>query len=743
MMNLCIRTARGRSDILHAMKNDYAANIPFILVAPALLTCAGVFAQDKQAAKPEPAVQTIEITGAVEKYDARKNDTATKLVVSQEEILKFGDTTLAEVLKRQPGITIGGSRGGTEIRMRGLGNGYTQILLNGEAAPPGFAIDALPPDLIERIEIMRSASAEFSTQAIAGTINVILKKSVKVAQRELKFNTGGAGNFISTSANFQLSDKEGPLSWSVGGNLNGGRFRTLSSQTDAGSNAQAMPTLYRTNARLETGQWRNVNVSPRLNWTFANGDTLSSQSFLSGNYFDRDGSNRWTATSGSLPAFAADDSQLNGRSWSVRSDLNWVHKMAGGAKLDSKLGINGGRRNNYYFQQAYDSKGALALDTLTPGGSSDSGTSLSGKYSTPYIDEHTLAFGWDGGAGQRSEYRIQNDKPIPGYVPVNSNEVYDADLRRLAVFMQDEWNVTPRWSVYAGLRWEGLQTRSAGTGFNAITNRSSVVSPLFQTLWKLPDTKGDQVRLALTRTYKAPATERLIPRRYTTIYNSATTPDVQGNPDLRPELAWGIDTAYEHFFADGALMSVSGYLRRIDDFTRNSVTFNGTRWIGMPINDGRATTRGVELEAKFPLQLFFPSAPAIDVRANLTRNWSSVEQVPGPDNRLADQTPMGANLGLDYKMDAQFNLGGSFTYKSGGPIRVSQAQSTYATVKRELELYGLWKFDPKTQLRISAVNLLAQDFTFIENYADASGSLRNTSIYPATALLRAALELKF
>ena len=738
MMNLCMRTVPGRSDILHAMKNSHAANISCALASAALL-CTGALAQDSQPA----AVQTIEVTGAVEKYDARKNDTATKIVIGTEELLKFGDTNLAEVLKRQPGITIGNSRGGTEIRMRGLGNGYTQILLNGEAAPPGFAIDALPPDLIERIEILRSASAEFSTQAIAGTINVILKKSVKVAQRELKLNAGGAGNFLSSSANFQLSDKDGPLSWSLGGNLNGGRFRTLSSQTDEGADAAGRPTLYRSDARLEIGQWLNGNLSPRLNWTFADGDTLSSQTFVSWNYFNRDGSNDWQATLGSLPAYSSDTTQMSSRSWFARSDLNWVHKIAGGAKLDSKIGINGARRNNTYFQQGYDAAGNMTLDTATPGGSSDSGVSFSGKFSTPYIEDHTLAVGWDGGDSRRSEYRTQNDRPIPGYVPVNSDEHYVADLRRLALFAQDEWTVTPRWSVYGGLRWEGLETRSSGSGFDAIRQRSSVLSPLFQTLWKLPDSKNDQIRFALTRTYKAPAPDRLIPRRYTTIYNSATSPDTQGNPALRPELAWGMDGAYEHFFADGALLSVSGYLRRIDDFTRNAVDFNGSRWIVMPVNDGRATTRGVELEAKFPLQLFYPAAPAIDLRANLTRNWSSVEQVPGPDNRLAEQTPLSANLGLDYRMDAQFNLGGSFTYKSGGPIRVSQNQSTYATIKRELELYGLWKFDPKTQLRVSAVNLLAQEYTFIENYADASGSLRNTSVYPATALLRAALEMKF
>jgi outer membrane receptor for ferrienterochelin and colicin len=725
------------------MQNYPAVKNPLLLAAFALLFAGTVHAQDRQAAKPDDTVQKIEVTGAVDKYDARKNDTASKIVVSQEEILKFGDTTLAEVLKRQPGITIGGSRGGTEIRMRGLGNGYTQILLNGEAAPPGFAVDTLPPDLIERIEILRSASAEFSTQAIAGTINIILKKSVKVAQRELKLNAGGAGNFISSSANFQLSDKDGALSWSLGGNLNGGKFRTESYQTDEGVDAKGTPTLYRRGERLETGHWRNASLSPRLNWTFANGDTLTSQSFLNRNYFDREASNRWRATLGSLPVYAADDSQVIGTAWLARSDLNWVHKIAGGAKLDSKLGFNAAARNNDFHQQGYDSNNAMTLDSFTPGGSRERGMTLSGKLATPYMDDHTLGFGWDGGASQRDEFRRQNDRPIPGYVPVSSDERYSADLRRMAVFMQDEWNVTPSWSVYAGLRWEGLETRSRGSDFEAVRQRSSVLSPLFQTLWKFPNSKNDQIRFALTRTYKAPATDRLIPRRYTTINNSATTPDTQGNPALRPELAWGLDSAYEHFFADGALMSISGYLRRIDDFTRNAVSYNGARWIAMPVNDGRATTRGIELEAKFPLQLFYPAAPAIDVRANLTRNWSSVEQVPGPDNRLADQTPMSANLGLDYRMDAQFNLGGSFTYKSGGPIRVSQNQSTYATVKRELELYGLWKFDPKTQLRLSAVNLLAQDFTFIERYTDASASLRNTSVYPATALLRAALELKF
>jgi outer membrane receptor protein involved in Fe transport len=91
--------------------------------------------------------------------------------------------------------------------MRGLGGGYTQVLINGERAPAGFAIDSLAPDVIERIEVLRAASAEFSTQSIAGTINIVLKKAVKAAQRELKLGYGKGNALKSPTANLQLSDK--------------------------------------------------------------------------------------------------------------------------------------------------------------------------------------------------------------------------------------------------------------------------------------------------------------------------------------------------------------------------------------------------------------------------------------------------------------------------------------------------------------------------------------------------------
>ena len=77
------------------------------------------------------------------------------------------------MLKRLPSVTIGGRPGrGGQIRMRGMGNGYTQILIDGDRIPRGFAIDQISPDQIERIEILRAPTAETGARAIAGTINI-------------------------------------------------------------------------------------------------------------------------------------------------------------------------------------------------------------------------------------------------------------------------------------------------------------------------------------------------------------------------------------------------------------------------------------------------------------------------------------------------------------------------------------------------------------------------------------------
>ncbi|WP_343729387.1 TonB-dependent receptor [Duganella sp.] len=701
-------------------------------------------------------MQKVEIKGSAAKYDARRDDTASKTVVNAEEIQKYGDTSVNDVLKRLPGITIGGApgRNGGEIRMRGLGAGYTQILINGERAPAGFSIESLAPEVIERIEVLRAASAEFSTQSIAGTINIVLKKALKASQHELKFSQARGGKSSSPSMSLQMSDKRDGMSYSFGGNA----WRYMSNRTtptwENGADAEGLPSYARASTWQDQGRGQGFNLSPRINWTLDNGDTVTSQTFFNWNTYASNSHGRTEVEFGQGPDYDRTDNTYSNHNAFGRTDLNWVRKLEEGAKFDLKAAVSTARNTADSLQLAGNQGLPATLFRTVHSDSDEQGFSTQGKYSTPYTfgkaaegeaeaTEHALSMGWDAGVTQRDDSRVQRDADLPGSSPINSDEGFTAKVTRLALYGQDEWSITPLWSVYTGLRWEGLDTRADGGSIDAVQNRSSVFSPLMQTLIKLPN-KKDQVRLALTRTYKAPSTAALIPRKFTSTNNSPTEPDRRGNPNLKPELALGLDASFEHYWGDGGLLSASASVRRIENYTHQGLFYQDDRWVSTAINDGRAETRGIELEAKFPASVLMDDAPKLDLRASISRNWSRVESVPGPDNRLDQQVPLSATLGIDYKTpDGQMSTGSNFSFRNGGLARLSGTQGGYTSVRRDLDVYALWKLDPQNSLRVAVSNLLAQDYTTESLYNDATGSINRTTVSSGETQLRVTVETRF
>jgi len=691
-------------------------------------------------------IQQVEVKGTADAYDPRRDDTAAKVVVTSEEITKYGDTNVLDVLKRVPGITVNSANGrGGEIRMRGLGAGYTQILLNGERAPNGFSMDSLAPDSIERIEVLRAASAEFSTQSVAGTINIILKRSVKNRMRELKLGAQASSNSWGPNANLQLSDKDGNFAYSVSANAMQDRFdfESWGSEVLVAPNGQTV--VYRTSRLPQHGRVSGLNISPRLNWTLGQDNTLTSQTFINANRFQNRFNQPTTTYIGPAPSYPDLFNAVKVENDFVRSDLSWARKFESGAKIDLKVGVQGGENDTVSHRTANTTAGVPLLDATSRLHGRDRGVNSTGKYSRTIEKGHTFAFGWDGGIDTRDdERRDTNLVRVSGSVP--EYETSEAQVKRLAVFAQDEWNITPAWSMYLGARWEGIRTEVTGNTFSKGQASSNVWSPIMQTLYKFPakgKNGGDQIRLALTRTYKAPSVGSLTPRRQISENNSATEPDYRGNPNLKPELAFGIDAAYEHYWAEGALVSVSVSSRKITDFTRNLVYFDGERWIVTPSNQDSATTRSLEIETKFPLKAVMQDAPALDLRASVNRNWSRVESVPGPDNRLDQQTPLTVTLGADYKAGS-FTTGGSFAFRQGGPARLSVSQRVYVVPRRELDWYALWKFDAKRQLRFAISNIFHQDFVDERSYEDARfGTQTRSTTFPQGVRYRATYEFKF
>lgn len=726
------------------MTSNHPRVFPGVLAVLVGGLCAAAFAQESAAPGP---IQQVEVKGTG--YDARRDDTASKFVVGREEIARYGDASVLDVFKRLPGVTVTTGAGrALEVRMRGLGAGYTQILVNGERMAPGFALDTLSPDMVERIEVLRAATAEMSTQAVAGTINIVLRKTARKRQREAKLGQLLSDDFRGPTLNLQFGDSGERAGYSLSASATHEDVGREARSGELNTRPDGVDDMRRDTVIPETGRIDRLNLGPRFNWKLANGDTLAWENLLNASRFRNRAHLRTTTLLGAAPPVPDLHTAMRSDNTTLKTDLRWTHALASGAKLETKLGIDGRRREDLIRREGADRSGRPATDGSVYSELRGKGASTTGKYTRAFDGGHVLALGWDAGLSTSDELRDERDavRPLPpGQL---ARETFSGRVARAAFYAQDEWTITPRWSVYLGARWEGVRTRVTGNTFAPTRVSSSVLSPVFQTLWKLPGAggngeSGDQLRLALSRTYKAQDLRSLIPRRQAWENNSPTEADSQGNPALRPELAWGIDAAWEHYWAEGALFSASTSLRRIDNHTSNRVYFDGLRWIFTPSNEDRATLRSLELETKFPLKALVANAPAIDLRANVSRNWSRVASVPGPNNRMEDQTPLTANLGLDYTAGT-LTTGASLAHRRGGPVRVTANRGFYSEARTDLEAYAAWKFHPKFQLRVVLANLLDEDNAYEISYTDpVRGTEKRNWVFPDGVKLRTTLEMRF
>lgn len=689
--------------------------------------------------KADPGIARVDIKGSADDYDPRREDTASKTVLTHEEIIKYGDTNVFDVLKRAPGVTVIGN----SIRMRGLGNGYTQVLVNGERPPPGFSMDTLAPDQIDRIEVVRAATAEHSMQAIAGTINIVLKKVVSKPQRDLRINTGYSDQQKNLFLQGLLADRSGSLSYYLSAMAGRNLSDTINDSTEQFAAPSGQVMQLRDKHGLSQNNSSFLGLFPRLNWKLANDDQLNVSSFVQANRY---GNASDTANTNRIGGFAQPDytnrhSDTSGRWAFAGADVNWVAKLGGG-KLDAKLSVSYSHSDTDTLSLSSTPDRAIRLQRDIGGTSHTGGYSTIGKYTRTLFEGHAMAAGWEASNSDTKDGNTRVEG-ILGTQPVHIDEAFNPVVNKLSAFVQDEWTVTKEWSVYQGVRWESIRTDSSGTGLRATRSRNNVWSPVAQTLYKFPDKSGRQLRMALTRTFKAPASNQLSARRYESDLNTRFNPDYGGNPDLKPELATGIDLTYEHFFAPGAVFSVGGSQRSIRDYIRSKLTQDASGyWLVQPLNDGSAQVRTLDVELKFPLKAFVKDAPGFDLRASVNRNWSKVDSVPGPDNRLDQQVRLSSVLGADYRED-KYSAGASFSYRTGGPVRVSEQQTVQLQARRGLEAYWLYKIRTGLQVRLALGNALGQDDIGDSRYQDVNGTSRTWSRTPASARLQANLEMKF
>ncbi len=683
-----------------------------VLATAAPLAPLAVLAQDPGGPGPgeSPAPQTtsvqrVEIAGRLSATDLRRAASVAKQIYGRDELDRFGDTNALDVMRRLPGVNVGS--GGP--RMRGLGAGYTQILINGDPMPAGFALDQLSPAQIERIEVLRAPTADQSAQAIAGTINIVLKEPPRRSQRDLRLGLADGTERPMGNLNLTLGESQGGLSASLPLSLFEWRRENRIRQDRRMAGTDGEPAESAQSGDQQVWGW-GYNLAPRLNWKIADEQTLSIASFLQKGYWNNALAYDTRIVQGSP---VLDDDQDNHGTWQNRNlNLTWVNRFHPDQRIELRAGV---QRSRWTFDTRNLREQAEVQRSV--GGGDDDRITQTGKYSLLLGEAHSLTAGWDLESRERTERRTVTQQGVP-VLPGFEGQPFDADVQRQAFYVQDEWEISPQWQLYLGLRQERIETESRGTD-EPVRNRSRVLSPLAHLTYKLDPKGRDMVRASLTRSYRAPAIQQLLGRPTlasaytdTSAPNTELAPDRIGNPALRPELATGLDIAFERYLPGGAMWSLGLFHRRLTDVVRTVTTLQTVpwatvpRWVAQPQNFSAATTSGIEFEVKGRAAELLPSwvdkASTLNLRASLNLYRSRVEALPGPDNRLDGQQPWSTTLGFDQRIAGlPLTVGGSLSLNPPYDTLVTLDQIQRRSATHTVDLYGLWVFRPGLSLRLA------------------------------------------
>ncbi|MEG0225267.1 MAG: TonB-dependent receptor [Comamonas sp.] len=304
-------------------------------------------------------------------------------VITREDIERKPVTSIGELLSTVPGVTGGlsGTGAQSKIRLRGLPEKYTLILVDGKRQGNSAAVnyrddlgqqdlDWISPEMIERIEVVRGPmSSLYGSDAMGGVINIITRKIAKRWSGSSTLNYSrpeDSERGDTRQLGFNIS---GPLSDRFGLRLGGNYTERESDEGNGG-----FPGAYQSTAGS-----RKQNFNALLNWQLTPDQVIG---FEAGQGTQRaTGSNRRLANGnqaiGQWGLSKLEHSNFGlsheGRWGEVRSRLNLVHN-----KYEDKNDTIG----NHSSETALDGRVDLPLKLL----GFDQALTLGGQWKREQLD---------------------------------------------------------------------------------------------------------------------------------------------------------------------------------------------------------------------------------------------------------------------------------------------------------------------------------------------------------------------
>ena len=702
------------------------------------------FAQSGQDAAPQGPVSTLDeviVTGEPVMRN-RTDDVAPVLSYDLEYFQRFEPLTVGDALKRVPSVAfLSDVLESDGVRLRGLDPGYTQILINGERVPGAgvdrsFFVDRIPAELIERIEVVRSSSANRSGDAVAGAINIVLRDALSldggyVRLGALNWSDSEYGQWGGTYGAV-WGGQAGPGRLLIGANVQDRR-----NPKDKYSQRFDEPggTLDNTEVQTDVRDGTDYSANASYEVPVAGGELRLSGAFVrTDRYQDEDSIEYLGGVENAANLSTVNDNDLDIRTDNLSLGARYERDMLGGETV-FKLGYASIDDDQYEFESEseyrrdaiiFPDEDRFTLDS-TQVNITDEEISGAIQHQRDLSNGVALEFGIQWNQKDRDSLvqetpRIRFNVPnaptprpaVPAFgpfAPVPGGDAAIEETRIDPYVMISGEAGAMKWE--AGLRYETTDTTisdfTVAPADQVNDNDYSFLLPSVSLRYALSE--NDRLTLSVARTVRRPNFNQVSPALLRGEFGDS---DFEGNPDLQPESAWGADLGFEHRIGRRGVVGVNAFYRDITDLIENNVQLDaggmprvgfagGTSRVFSPENVGDGQVWGLEFDLSTPLDFLGMESTGVF----LNYSWLDSQITDFIDERrFNDQSDYVLNVGFTHDIPTWGAAFGATYRKQGDAESRVLAEEVATSYGGDLEIFIEKQIFSNTVIRLTGSNLL-------------------------------------
>jgi outer membrane receptor protein involved in Fe transport len=716
-----------------------AALAPLAFAAPAVADAA----PQSTPQGPVTALDEVIVTGEPAMRN-RTDDVVPTLSYDLDYFQRFEPLTAGDALKRVPSVTfLSDVLESDGVRIRGLDSAYTQILINGERVPGAnldrsFFVDRIPAELIERVEVVRSSSANRSGDAVAGAVNIVLRDALSldggyVRLGALKWEDSPYGEWGGTYGAV-WGGQAGPGRLLVGGNIQDRRNpKQKFSQRFDEPGAELNDTEAQTDTRDGTDYSANLSYEVpvaggnlELSGIFVRTDRVQDESSIEYNEGDTDDvakinenpldilTDNWSVNGrydremlGGETTFKLGYATIDDEQFEQEEELDVGDEVIEGTRTDTDI-------QDEEIQAALEHKLAL-------------GGGMELEFGVQYSDKtrDTAIFEAEAEVEGVTAYRSLEDADYGDFEPVDGGLSTIEETRIDPYVMLSGENGPAKWE--AGLRYETTDFSITDNTVDADERTNDkdygVLLPSASVRWKLSET--DRITASVARTVRRPNFDFLSPALLGGEYGDN---DFIGNPDLEPETAWGADLGFERRLGRRGVIGINAFYRDITDLIEltNTGEYSETAledyedaiddgatpeeaaeelvsYVLTADNVGDGQVWGVEFDLSTPLD--FIGMEHTGVFLNYSWLDSSVEDFLG-DRRFNSQSDYVFNVGFTHDIPTWGAAFGATYRKQGDAESRIIGEEVVTSYGGDLEIFVEKQVASNVVVRFTGSNLL-------------------------------------